>query len=582
MSYLHLLEEEKNKAYSQCCRSSVKDCVQVAFELVQEMTEFLHRQKLNIWKRHYDAFNDTIERLTAFSIELLSCCYTADEVRWFMEGGFYDHRRCTCECCFGICKLERLTSCTYDRDPKRFIIAEKAIQTKQKMFIAQCRSQSFLKKEWLKGQPQWSKNKGIFWRLLYAIFAFFVYGILYPLLPPHTFTRKSSRLHRLLYSPKSAFLSHYFNYFFLIVSIFSFEVLVSYKVEGSDIKLKSEVDYIPILVMGIIWFVTLSMTEIGQLISQGPCCYFKNYWNILDLTILVCFFIGMILGNPEIVGDNPYTVYMSKATSLTFIFALLRFMQPFYLSYFIGPILLIYTKMRYDIVRFFFICGYVVTAYALAMYYFYVGVVQNQSEFTEFSSSLKSLVLTIFGGDVTDSLSFDKPLPTNATDLQKRIWTVSRYFNGMGYILYILFGIIVLIVLLNLCIAMMSDRYTRLQADIDLEWKFERSRIWLEYIVDQGSNSNALTFVFYLLLICVTPPILYLYCLCFPDEQHKKEGPSTEFSMMKVTTNPREQTSEECISFQDEGNSPPLNFSNLLKLLLKRYLDKHARPLSED
>ncbi|XP_070536460.1 transient-receptor-potential-like protein isoform X2 [Ptychodera flava] len=600
ISIHYLCTVENDDLCCSCSGTSVKDCVQEAFELVENMKEFVRREKLKVWEDLFKRFNGYLQRLEDFTIELLNCCRTRDEVRWFLGGGFYNN---TCNCIdFETCR--KVMSCTYDRNPKHLITVEKAIETRQKKFISKDQIQRFLKTEWLRGQPKWSRNKGVVWRVLYAIFAFFVYGIFNQFVPVHICVCGTSRLHRLFYSPKSAFLSHYFHYAFFLLFIFWYQVFVSYKVEGSKAIIVSDINYVPILVLCIIWFVTLCIADIGQLMFQGPSRYFKNHWNILDVTILVSFFLGVIIGNPDIVGDiydDPYTfIYLSKFTSLTFVCALLRFMEPFYLSYFVGPILLIFTEMRHDIFRFLVVFGYVVVSYALAMYYFYVDVGENQSKFARFPSSLSSLVFTIFGGDATESLTIEERIElmvSNGTAALSSPRTLTSYFIAVGYILYILFGIIVLIMLLNLCIAMMSDRYSQLHGEINLEWKFERSRIWMEYIGDRGSNSNVLSFIVYLLFSFCCVPFLCIRSMCSnyrKEKTHEEELRVVKTSDTVVDAGNENEISEqtddrtvnaevkEPAGVQEEEKPCPFPFVELLALLLDRYFEKYAKPHGED
>ncbi|XP_070536444.1 transient-receptor-potential-like protein [Ptychodera flava] len=598
---MHYLQLRENEDLSSRCRRSgdVKDYVQEAFELVKSMKEFVRKEKLTVLKDLYETFNGYIKRLEDFPVEILNGCRTPNEVRWFLEGG------CPYKCCncinFETCRSVMSRIC--DRDPKHLITMEKAIDTKQKRFISEDQVQRFLKEEWLQGQPKWSRNKGILWRVLYAIFAFFVYGIFHQFLPIHICSCRTTQLHRLFYSPKSAFLSHYFHYAFFLFFIFWYQVFVTYKIEGSRAIIEAEMNYIPLLVLCTVCFAALCIADIEQLTFQGPSRYFKNHWNILDVTILVSFFLGVIIGNPDVVGDiyeDPYIyIYLSKFTSLTFVCALLRFMEPFYLSYFVGPILLIFTEMWQDIFRFLVVFAYVVVSYALAMYYFYVDVGENQSKFASFPSSLSSLVFTIFGGDATESLTIEeRTLSTmsNGTAALSSQRTFTSYFIAVGYILYILFGIIVLIMLLNLCIAMMSDRYSQLHGEIDLEWKFQRSRIWMEYIGDRGSNANIFSFIVFLLYGCFCCCIPYLFVLikCCVDNFKKNEAHETELRDVKTSEtvanagNENEATEvmiqgfEELSGIQEEGILCPFPFTELLELLLVRYIEKYAKPPKEE
>ena len=60
------------------------------------------------------------------------------------------------------------------------------------------------------------------------------------------------------------------------------------------------------------------------------------------------------------------------------------------------------------------------------------------------------------------------------------------YDNGftefIGYLIYGAFNIASVIVLLNMLIAMMSKSYETIEEHADVEWKFARSKLYMEYI----------------------------------------------------------------------------------------------------
>jgi hypothetical protein len=56
-----------------------------------------------------------------------------------------------------------------------------------------------------------------------------------------------------------------------------------------------------------------------------------------------------------------------------------------------------------------------------------------------------------------------------------------------GYVIYGAFNIASVIVLLNMLIAMMSKSYETIEEHADVEWKFARSKLYMEYIKDGKS-----------------------------------------------------------------------------------------------
>jgi hypothetical protein len=56
------------------------------------------------------------------------------------------------------------------------------------------------------------------------------------------------------------------------------------------------------------------------------------------------------------------------------------------------------------------------------------------------------------------------------------------FTETVGYLIYGAFNIASVIVLLNMLIAMMSKSYETIEEHADVEWKFARSKLYMEYI----------------------------------------------------------------------------------------------------
>ncbi|UJR30483.1 hypothetical protein I4U23_018016 [Adineta vaga] len=62
----------------------------------------------------------------------------------------------------------------------------------------------------------------------------------------------------------------------------------------------------------------------------------------------------------------------------------------------------------------------------------------------------------------------------------------NRFTELIGYLIYGAFNIASVIVLLNMLIAMMSKSYETIEEHADVEWKFARSKLYMEYIKEGG------------------------------------------------------------------------------------------------
>lgn len=58
----------------------------------------------------------------------------------------------------------------------------------------------------------------------------------------------------------------------------------------------------------------------------------------------------------------------------------------------------------------------------------------------------------------------------------------NSFTENIGYLIYGTFNIASVIVLLNMLIAMMSKSYETIEEHADVEWKFARSKLYMEYI----------------------------------------------------------------------------------------------------
>ncbi|CAF0834169.1 unnamed protein product [Adineta ricciae] len=63
----------------------------------------------------------------------------------------------------------------------------------------------------------------------------------------------------------------------------------------------------------------------------------------------------------------------------------------------------------------------------------------------------------------------------------------NRFTELIGYLIYGAFNIASVIVLLNMLIAMMSKSYETIEEHADVEWKFARSKLYMEYIKEGGT-----------------------------------------------------------------------------------------------
>ncbi|KAL0182386.1 hypothetical protein M9458_021761, partial [Cirrhinus mrigala] len=62
-----------------------------------------------------------------------------------------------------------------------------------------------------------------------------------------------------------------------------------------------------------------------------------------------------------------------------------------------------------------------------------------------------------------------------------------KFIENIGYVLYGVYNVTMVVVLLNMLIAMINHSYQEIEEDADVEWKFARAKLWLSYF-DEGST----------------------------------------------------------------------------------------------
>ncbi|XP_070576762.1 short transient receptor potential channel 6-like [Ptychodera flava] len=358
-------------------------------------------------------------------------------------------------------------------------ILRKSIDKEQKMFIADSKTQHVIHSAWIDGQPLWSENSGICWKLTYAMFLLIMCGAFQPILALiHVFI-PCSPLSRFIKSPKTKFTMHMFSYAMFLNLLVIKEVLIS-----QPVQVFSPEEQFLLLILLYIWTAGLLLGEVQQLFCQGAAKYFSDLWNMIDIAVLGLVVATIILKNVSIFAF--YSIFPILVT-----FALLRTMHFFYLHEKLGPMLLSFTRMARDV--FIFICLSLIVVFSFAMSFYVLHSVHiravTNAYFSTFYTGVATLLWTMFGKDAMDQMDVyvsdlsyanltngSYPSNTSVPVLPKPIMTAT------SYILYCVFCFLTLLILLNLCIAMMSDTFTKIQDNVDIEWKFVKSKIIMDFI----------------------------------------------------------------------------------------------------
>ncbi|XP_043321370.1 short transient receptor potential channel 7 isoform X1 [Cervus canadensis] len=261
-------------------------------------------------------------------------------------------------------------------------------------------------------------------------------------------------------------------------------------------------------VLGMIW------SECKEIWEEGPREYVLHLWNLLDFGMLSIFvasftvrFMAFLkaseaqlyvdqhvqddtLHNVSLPPEVAYFTYARDkwwpsdpqiiseglyAIAVVLSFSRIAYILPANESF--GPLQISLGRTVKDIFKFMVIFIMVFVAFMIGMfnlYSYYRGAKYNPA-FTTVEESFKTLFWSIFGLSEVISvvLKYDH-----------------KFIENIGYVLYGVYNVTMVVVLLNMLIAMINNSYQEIEEDADVEWKFARAKLWLSYF-DEGRTLPA-------------------------------------------------------------------------------------------
>ncbi|KAG8002342.1 Short transient receptor potential channel 6, partial [Nibea albiflora] len=244
----------------------------------------------------------------------------------------------------------------------------------------------------------------------------------------------------------------------------------------------------------ISWVIGKIWEECKDIWSQDLREYISEPWNILDFSILAIFmtsFITRLMAfwhaySAQCYVDQHYTDLSNKtlpfeiqyfqlarmnwmpsdpqliseglyAIAVVLSFSRIAYILPANESF--GPLQISLGRTVKDIFKFMVIFITVFVAFMVGM-------------FNLLEESFKTLFWAIFG------LSEVKSVVINIDH---------KFIENIGYVLYGVYNIIMVIVLLNMLIAMFNSSFQEIEGDADVEWKFARAKLWFSYFGHGGT-----------------------------------------------------------------------------------------------
>ncbi|KAH0625178.1 hypothetical protein JD844_033365, partial [Phrynosoma platyrhinos] len=346
----------------------------------------------------------------------------------------------------------------------------------------------------------------------------------------------------------------------------------------------------------ISWVIGMIWSECKEIWSQGPKEYLFELWNMLDFGMLAIFaasFIARFMAfwhasraqnivdadtdltnlssatlqpnikyytlaridwdpsDPQIISEGLYAI------AVVLSFSRIAYILPANESF--GPLQISLGRTVKDIFKFMVIFIMVFVAFMIGMfnlYSYYLGAKQNEA-FTTVEESFKTLFWAIFG------LSEVKSVVINYKH---------KFIENIGYVLYGVYNVTMVIVLLNMLIAMINSSFQEIEDDADVEWKFARAKLWFSYFEEGRTLPVPFNLVpspkSLLYLSLRIKRLIYKLLMC-----HKK-GFQEDAEMNQL--NQRKQSSIRSIDDINLNSlsNPQRKYQKIMKRLIKRYVLK--------
>ncbi|MXQ97850.1 hypothetical protein E5288_WYG006649 [Bos mutus] len=384
----------------------------------------------------------------------------------------------------------------------------------------------------------------------------------------------------------------------------------------------------------ISWVIGMIWAECKEIWTQGPKEYLFELWNMLDFGMLAIFaasFIARFMAfwhaskaqsiidandtlkdlTKVTLGDNVKYYNLARikwdpsdpqiiseglyAIAVVLSFSRIAYILPANESF--GPLQISLGRTVKDIFKFMVIFIMVFVAFMIGMfnlYSYYIGAKQNEA-FTTVEESFKTLFWAIFG------LSEVKSVVINYNH---------KFIENIGYVLYGVYNVTMVIVLLNMLIAMINSSFQEIEDDADVEWKFARAKLWFSYFEEGRTLPVPFNLVpspkslFYVLLRLKKwiSELFQGHKKGFQEDAEMNKPANYDFGDTDRLLSTTQRTSEiNCSHFAHSKQSsirssedfqlnsftnPPRQYQKIMKRLIKRYvlqaqIDKESDEVNE-
>ncbi|ELT87570.1 hypothetical protein CAPTEDRAFT_23127, partial [Capitella teleta] len=252
----------------------------------------------------------------------------------------------------------------------------------------------------------------------------------------------------------------------------------------------------PLLIIGLVW------QTVKKVYTERLKAFLESWYNISDVIMLIMYitsFVLVLFTNTQVKdsldnfsNDDGWSLLMAgddemvKATywlnrynwdlwdpglvsdalfAVANVISVTRMTYILAVSERLGPLIISLARMIIDVFAF-------MSIFLLVMIAFVIGF-RNLYWYYSPQRIFRTVYWSIFGMTDYDSVELG--------DYGQGITSI------VGEILFGIYNWIIIIILINMLIAMMARSYETIAAEEDMEWKFSRSKLYLEYIRDGGT-----------------------------------------------------------------------------------------------
>ncbi|CAL8302956.1 unnamed protein product [Gadus morhua 'NCC'] len=440
-----------------------EDAMLTAFGLSKELRKLSKKEPE--FKPQYLALEELCQE---FAVELLGMCRNQSEVTTILNSAGEDRSDPQDEQAFeeGIPNLSRLRL---------------AVNYNQKQFVAHPICQQVLSSIWCGNLAGWRGSRTA-WKLLVSITIF----VTMPLLCLIYWIAPKSKLGKTLKIPVIKFLLHSASYLWFLITLLGESITMElYRdVFASRQQNILHSSFHMVWVVGFFWY------ECKEVWIEGLRSYFLDWWNVLDVMVLSMYLASFALRVLIMLKGHFHCMDLSGSADCVYftqtvrdqwhqedpqliaevLFAVTSMLSFTRLAYILpaqeslGTLQISIGKMIDDMMRFMFILMIIGTAFLCGLNNIYVPYVISP-RLGKFNETFRFLFWTMFG--VANQDYVDMP-----------DYVVAEL---VGRVLYGIFTLVIVIVLLNMLIAMITNSFQKIEDDADVEWKFARSKLYLSY-----------------------------------------------------------------------------------------------------